>query len=482
MLNHVIHVRHLCCYIWSMLWCLRFIQKLQDCEKAELPKWNIYLLYQHIEALSLSKDALQYLGHQGLVDSLIINPFLWGVEKSIPDAPEIFLDPGDFPPKPGEISRVEANLPSSIFLQGWIRKSFPVGRAGLTVLKSILLCWWCKNALTPPSLQKKDFDFHHFWLMCNLKPGQSWFRVWEAPLVHCGGFQVRPTWVLSYPSHRSHRQWLPGLLQYDQDHTTPRSMRGHPSSFLLSLHILLKRNGLLTKIEDKNNTLIETLSPMNLTTLWCKNISRSKRENAFVHTFCLRYKSSLRPESLKAAKKEVYKNFEANHFKRDKLNFYVYQLTLASLTSQKFYSETRFGKTITPLFKTCATKKKDDRKQPVLGFLWMDCRAPVCVSPKAAFEFATLCLQVVHNRERSSSKYHTCDSTTYHPTMLWYSEPGGWGVVSFLAWTQRDRVISATTLTPPSLLVCCRVNWEPQMIVLALTTYLNQVPGNLEPA
>ena len=37
---------------------------------------------------------------------------------------------------------------SSIFLQyrEWISKYFPVGREGLTVLKSILPCWWWENA------------------------------------------------------------------------------------------------------------------------------------------------------------------------------------------------------------------------------------------------------------------------------------------------------------------------------------------------
>ena len=33
------------------------------------------------------------------------------------------------------------------FFREWIRKSFPVDREGLTVLKSILLCWWWEIAL-----------------------------------------------------------------------------------------------------------------------------------------------------------------------------------------------------------------------------------------------------------------------------------------------------------------------------------------------
>ena len=37
---------------------------------------------------------------------------------------------------------VEYRNTSQSFYRGWIRKSFPVGREGLTVLKSILPCWW----------------------------------------------------------------------------------------------------------------------------------------------------------------------------------------------------------------------------------------------------------------------------------------------------------------------------------------------------
>ena len=85
-----------------------------------------------------------------------------GIGKSIPDAREISRDPRDFPrAKPegnlegrgksrGRRGWISQYLPSfggvrtfsssSIHLQGWIRKSIPVGREGLTVLKSILPC------------------------------------------------------------------------------------------------------------------------------------------------------------------------------------------------------------------------------------------------------------------------------------------------------------------------------------------------------
>ena len=36
------------------------------------------------------------------------------------------------------------------FYREWIRKSFPVDTEGLTVLKSILPCWWWENALCCP--------------------------------------------------------------------------------------------------------------------------------------------------------------------------------------------------------------------------------------------------------------------------------------------------------------------------------------------
>ena len=90
-----------------------------------------------------------------------------GIGKSIPDAQEISRDPRDFPrAKPegnlegrgksqGRRGWISQYLPSfggvrifsssSIHLQGWIRKSIPVGGEGLTVLKSILPCWGWGN-------------------------------------------------------------------------------------------------------------------------------------------------------------------------------------------------------------------------------------------------------------------------------------------------------------------------------------------------
>ena len=44
------------------------------------------------------------------------------------------------------------------FYKEWIRKSFPVGREGLTVLKSTLPCWWWEIAvsLSTNSIRRQD--------------------------------------------------------------------------------------------------------------------------------------------------------------------------------------------------------------------------------------------------------------------------------------------------------------------------------------
>ena len=85
-----------------------------------------------------------------------------GIGKSIPDARKISRDPRDFPrAKPegnlegrgksgGQRGWISQYLPSfggartisqhQFFYREWIRKSFPVDREGLTVLKSILPC------------------------------------------------------------------------------------------------------------------------------------------------------------------------------------------------------------------------------------------------------------------------------------------------------------------------------------------------------
>ena len=85
-----------------------------------------------------------------------------GIGKSIPDAQEISQDPKDIPrAKPegnlegrgksrGQRGWISQYLPSfgggrtfshhQFFYREWIRKSFPVDREGLTVLKSILPC------------------------------------------------------------------------------------------------------------------------------------------------------------------------------------------------------------------------------------------------------------------------------------------------------------------------------------------------------
>ena len=52
---------------------------------------------------------------------------------------------------PREISRAEGvdfPITPEFFYREWIRKSFPVSRERLTVVKSILLCWWRENALS----------------------------------------------------------------------------------------------------------------------------------------------------------------------------------------------------------------------------------------------------------------------------------------------------------------------------------------------
>ena len=54
---------------------------------------------------------------------------------------------------------------SSIHLQGWIRKSIPLDREGLTVLKSILPCWGWENALwkvSPESFKTFPEIVHRF--------------------------------------------------------------------------------------------------------------------------------------------------------------------------------------------------------------------------------------------------------------------------------------------------------------------------------
>ena len=92
-----------------------------------------------------------------------------GIGKSIPDARKISRDPRDFPrAKPegnlegrgksgGQRGWISQYLPSfggartisqhQFFYREWIRKSFPVDREGLTVLKSILPCWWWQIGL-----------------------------------------------------------------------------------------------------------------------------------------------------------------------------------------------------------------------------------------------------------------------------------------------------------------------------------------------
>ena len=62
-----------------------------------------------------------------------------GIGKSIPDTREISWDPRDFQSFGGVLTF------SHHHHREWIRKSFPVDREGLTVLKSILLCWCWEN-------------------------------------------------------------------------------------------------------------------------------------------------------------------------------------------------------------------------------------------------------------------------------------------------------------------------------------------------
>ena len=72
----------------------------------------------------------------------------------------------DFPIPP-EFWWSTDNLSASIFLQGVDQKILPCGQEGLTVLKSILPCWWWKNEQCSPNTtliqdeHSSDFDWSH---------------------------------------------------------------------------------------------------------------------------------------------------------------------------------------------------------------------------------------------------------------------------------------------------------------------------------
>ena len=59
-----------------------------------------------------------------------------------PRRPKDFPRPERFPEGEASFGGARTISQHQFFYRGWIRKSFPVDREGLTVLKSILPCWW----------------------------------------------------------------------------------------------------------------------------------------------------------------------------------------------------------------------------------------------------------------------------------------------------------------------------------------------------
>ena len=106
----------------------------------------------------------------------------WGFGKSIPDGQKVSQDPRDLRrAKPEGKLKVWRNLEdggdefpnTSQVLVGWghsphhqllFRKSIPLGREGLTVLKSILPCWGWKNGLCNPGGSSSFFVKLEFFL------------------------------------------------------------------------------------------------------------------------------------------------------------------------------------------------------------------------------------------------------------------------------------------------------------------------------
>ena len=58
------------------------------------------------------------------------------------------------------------------FYREWIRKSFPVDREGLTVLKSILPCWWWEDSRWEIDWQELALDQHR--IDIRLAPDWNW--------------------------------------------------------------------------------------------------------------------------------------------------------------------------------------------------------------------------------------------------------------------------------------------------------------------
>ena len=71
---------------------------------------------------------------------------------------------------------------SSIHLQGWIRKSTPMGREGLTVLKSILPCWGWENDIGPQMGSVMIFFFDC--KACSLPAACTRYLSQTFPLTH----------------------------------------------------------------------------------------------------------------------------------------------------------------------------------------------------------------------------------------------------------------------------------------------------------
>ena len=123
-----------------------------------------------------------------------------GIGKSIPDARKISRDPRDFPrAKPegnlegrgksgGQRGWISQYLPSfggartisqhPFFYREWIRKSFPLDREGLAVLKSIFHCWMLQIAS----------PYQVTWENSRGKPSQTNCKL----QVQCDGFARGP--------------------------------------------------------------------------------------------------------------------------------------------------------------------------------------------------------------------------------------------------------------------------------------------------
>ena len=123
-------------------------------------------------------------------------------------------------------------------------------------------------------------------------------------------------------------------------------------------------------------------------------------------------------------------------------------------------------------------KKEDDRQQRCVSCEWTVGRQ--CVPhPRLHWNSLHSMLNIIiilRKEAIQSPKYHTCDSAPWQSNarVLWTRRTG----CGFLSCMDSTRWVAICNNTNSSL-VCCDINSEPQMIILALTTGLNQAPGNL---